>query len=55
MGGESDIEDSAVPVAVSDPLTMPSDLKIATTANLLWLKTCQIIPSCSVAKPFAVW
>lgn len=40
VGGESDIEDSAVTVALSDPLTMPSDLKIATTTNLLWLKTC---------------
>ena len=48
VGGESDIEDSAVPVALSD-LTMPSDLKMATTASLLWLKTCQNIPSCSVA------
>lgn len=52
VGGESDIEDSAVPVPLSDPLTMPSDLKIATTANLLWLKTCQIIPSCSVALSY---
>lgn len=49
MGGESDVESSAVPVALSDLLTMPSDLKITTTASLLWLKTCQIIPSCSVA------
>lgn len=49
VGGESDIENSSVPVALSDLLTMPSDLKMATTASLLWLKTCQIIPSCSVA------
>lgn len=40
---------TALPVALSDLLTMPSDLKIATAAGLLWLKSCQIIPPCSVA------
>lgn len=65
VGGESDIEDSAVTVALSDPLTVPSDLKIARTANLLWLKNLPdytIMFSCFELKissfsekPFAAW